>query len=728
MKAHTHSLARLVALILLAAILTGCAGQPAASPTSAVPTASANDPSMTPDAPATSTPLPSATPTSTPKPTATSTPAPSATPPGYYRHNDLGFSLTYPANWTIAEEDQQHLSIMDRTSGMAMIANTVVETKAESAEELKTSFLSQMDASYTPTLKESKEITIGENLPASSLVISTKIQGQELNWWIVYAFSNNRGYFFTFLARPDVMAARRETLTRILDSVEVFAPALYGLDRAETLVQLGGDPQREELDPAVTETSAADYAGLLFAGLVRLTPDLKIEPELAEEINVSEDGTVYTFKLREGIQYASGQPIKAEDFKKSWERAADPATRSPVAKTYLGDILGFKDRLDGKAKEISGVKVVDERTLEVTLDGPKPYFLAKLTYPTSFVVQPHDPTSGNSDWMFKPDASGPYIVREYKKNDHIVFERNPNYYNPPQIKYLAFQFVPGGAPMSLFEAGLIDVTGVYAEDAARVHDSKDPLNRLLLTAPSLCTSMLLIDSTKPPLDDPNLRKALALAVNKAGLNEQLSNNRSLIAQTILPPAMPGFQQGLTSAAYDEKAAKEALAASGYAGKPVKITLSAAGTAKSNRKEVAVLADTWKKVLGIEVGVDLVDPDKHVEILRKQHGNVVIFGWCADYPDPENFLDVIFHTGSDFNLANYNNTQIDALLEQARTELDPGKRVQLYQQVEKMLLDQNLVIPTSHGVMELLVSARVKGYVLSPLHARILPELRLEPGK
>src|SRR3990172_919143 len=151
------------------------------------------------------------------------------------------------------------------------------------------------------------------------------------------------------------------------------------------LTLLGGDPPT--LDPAKAgDVESATYIVEIFSGLLTLNKELKVTADIAKEWSISQDGKTYAFKLRDDAKFHDGKPVTAKDFKYSIERAADPKTESTSADTYLGDIIGVKDKLSGKAKEVQGVKVVDDYTLQIEIDSPKSYFLAKLTYPTAFVL------------------------------------------------------------------------------------------------------------------------------------------------------------------------------------------------------------------------------------------------------------------------------------------------------------------------------------------------------
>ncbi len=182
------------------------------------------------------------------------------------------------------------------------------------------------------------------------------------------------------------------------------------------------------LDPAISaDTTSHSYVMQIFSGLVRLDHELNIVPDIAESWEKSPDGKTYIFYLRQGVKFHSGREVEAADFKYSWERACDPDTGSGTAATYLGDIIGAKDMLAGRAEEISGVEVIGDYTLQVTIDAPKAYFLSKLAYPTAFVVDRANVESGE-DWWREPDGTGPFKLKEWKGGQWLILERSQIYY------------------------------------------------------------------------------------------------------------------------------------------------------------------------------------------------------------------------------------------------------------------------------------------------------------
>ncbi|MCX7755682.1 MAG: peptide ABC transporter substrate-binding protein [Anaerolineales bacterium] len=504
------------------------------------------------------------------------------------------------------------------------------------------------------------------------------------------------------------------------------APASqYGVPLREALVLEGGESTNpRDYDPATTGT-AGDKR--LFSGLVSFDPRLNLVPDLAERWDINADGTVYTFYLRKNARFHNGRPVTAQDVIYSWTRAADPKLQSPTVLTYLGDIVGIREVNEGKAVSVSGLKALDDHTLQVTIDAPKPYFLMKLTYPTAFVVDKTNVESG-PEWYRKPNATGPYKLKEWRRGEVIIYEANPDFYlGAPSIRYIIVTLYTGDS-VRLYETGKVDMTGLYTYYVDRFTDPTEPLHRELVTGVDLCTSYVVFDVTRPPFDDVNVRKAFSLAFNRLQYIEVVLRGRALPALGIFPPGLPGFNIALKGITYDPEAARRALAQSKY-GKaenlpPIVFTSAGFGSYISPR--VAALAQMWKQVLGVTITVENLEPNFYYDQLYAgNHGQLFNYGWCADYPDPENFADVLFHSGSTQNAGNYSNPALDALLEAARIERDVTKRIEMYQQAEQMIVDDAPVLFLTHSLSYELVKPYVKGYVYTPISIPIERYMWLE---
>jgi ABC-type oligopeptide transport system substrate-binding subunit len=342
------------------------------------------------------------------------------------------------------------------------------------------------------------------------------------------------------------------------------------------------------------------------------------------------------------------------------------------------------------------------------------------------VVDADNISAASDRWALHPNASGPYTLQALHENEVVIFERNPAYHAPPAIAHVVFLLQAGGTALSLYEAGDIDVAGLAPADRDRISQPDDALHADWQSATSLCTSLLVLDTAAPPLDDPHFRQALAWALDREALNDRFNEGGALLAHSVLPPAMPGYSADLPRFGHDPAAAQAALAASAYAGSDIPtLVINEGGMGEAPSDFVTAVADMWREALGVEVEIRQLDPSDYSRAAREQHGHVVSYGWCADYPDPENFLDVLFHSESEFNVAGYADPQVDAWLEAARSEPDPAERLALYHQVETALLEDAAAIPLVHNVFDIVVKPYVQGYVLAPLGAPIIPLLSLD---
>ncbi len=660
------------------------------------------------------------------------TPLPTLVPVGVYVRETDGLVVNYPANWEITDESESHVQFYD--SAMNVVLNVFSDYVDEDAYEvLLDQFLAaDVDVMGFQDMEVVAEesVSFGNKTAQLAWLSGIDADASPLGVFIAYGDDGLRNLVMVGYGDIESLTNRKSTLMAMVSQAQLGGSQLFGLPKDETLVLLGGDPLPRDLDPARTTGSAAGYIGLLYSGLVRLSPNLQVVPDLAESWVINADGTEYTFTLREGLTFATGQPLTAADVQFSWERAADPETGSTTVATYMADIVGVSEKLNGDAESIAGIEVIDDRTLVVTLDGPKPYFLAKLTYPTSYVVDEESVGSVDDDeWVFDPNPSGPYDLADYQENEMITFVRNDAYYAPPAIQNVLYQIARVGNRISLFASGEVDLVYLGATDALEVQKSSHPQHDQWVSTASLCTTLVQMNNTMPPMDDLNVRRAFALAVDKDGLNELLSEGTNLVADTIFPPAMPGYSQTFaqeqSAQRFNEEAARAALAASQYAEGLPPVVISAGGFGDSERDDLNAMVEMWRDVLDAEVTIEFLDPVNFSDVVSTDHGHMVSYGWCADYVDPENFLDVLYHSESAYNVSGYVNEEVDALLEEARVTLDVGERLALYQQIEQMLIADGAAIPLSHGISDALVSERVQGFVLSPMGAPIVPLLSLE---
>jgi oligopeptide transport system substrate-binding protein len=503
-------------------------------------------------------------------------------------------------------------------------------------------------------------------------------------------------------------------------------------ERVEGELRLFG-PDPISLDPAcATDAGSARYIVEIFSGLVSFDKDLALVADIAEELptrengGISEDGTVYTFKIKRGVKFHDGsRQVTADDFKYSMERALDPDTLSTVGIVYLDDIVGAREFSRGEADEVVGIKVIDPYTLEITIDAAKSYFLAKLTYPTAYVVDQRevgDATCfGGAEWTLNPNGTGPFSLSEWNLGESIVLTPNEEFYLEPKPSLAKVTFLlAGGTPLVMYENDEIDLTGVGANDIERIRDESDPLNAEFQEDPSLDTYYIGFNTEEPPFDDPDVRRAFAMATDKRVLTEVVLKDLVVPADGILPPGMPGFNEELEGIPYDPDGARELLEQAGGPGALGDLTLLSSGRGASVGPIIEALVALWEENLGVTVEVNQEEFGLFLRDLDEGNFQMFDLGWIADYVDPQNFLDIKFHSESGNNETNYSNAEVDDLLEEARTEQDEAARQELYQQAEQLIVDDAPWIPLYHGKNNALVKPRVQDYFIAPF---VIPNLR-----
>lgn len=481
------------------------------------------------------------------------------------------------------------------------------------------------------------------------------------------------------------------------------------------------------LDPAISsEMTSHAYVTQIFSGLVRLDENLNVVPDIAERWQKSQDGKTYTFYLRHGVKFHSGKEVKAADFKYSLERACDPVTGSQTAATYLGDIVGVREMLAGEAREISGIKVLDDYTLEVSIDAPKAYFLCKLTYPTAFVVDRVNVESGK-DWWYQPDGTGPFKLKQWEPGQLLVLERSQVYYGQPaRVEQVTFHLL-AGMPMAMYEKGEIDVTFVSMYYIDLVRDETGPFHRELAITPELSLYYIGFDTTRPPFDDVNIRCAFCHAVDEERINRLTLRDMMAEAEGILPPGMPGYSQRLEGLDYDVERAKELIAASEYgdASNLPPITITVSGYGNDIPDYLGAIIQEWRENLDVEVSVRQLEPEDFLYHVKRERDEMFMLGWVADYPDPHNFLDNLFYTESENNAFGYSNPELDNLLDQAAVEQDNATRLSMYQQAEQEIVNEAPCLPLWFGTNYILVKPYVRGYELNPLGIPDLSKVYIE---
>jgi oligopeptide transport system substrate-binding protein len=489
------------------------------------------------------------------------------------------------------------------------------------------------------------------------------------------------------------------------------------------------DTDPTTLDPAVTsEVTSSQYIMEIFSGLLKLDEKMQPAPDIAAAMpSVSADGLTYTIKLRQDVKFSDGHAVTAADFKYSWERAANPATNSQTASTYLGDIVGVNDQLAGKSNQISGVQVIDNYTLKITLDSPKSYFLYKLAYPTTFVVEKSNVSSGDN-WWHSPVGSGPFKLGQWTQNQSLTLVRNDSYYGTkPNLSQVKYQFY-SGTPMDLYETGKVDVAGVSSTYKDAVMDKTGTYFKELTVSPALDIFYIGFNCSQPPFDDVNVRKAFSLAIDKDKIISLVFKDMQQKANGILPPGMPGYNANVKGLVFDVNQARDLIKASKYgdSSRLPPITLTTYGYGGGINSTLEAMVFQWKQNLGVDVKIRQLEPDRYFYNTKTEIDQMFETGWRADYPHPQDFVDILFRSGSAYNYGNYSNTEVDSLINQANKSADQSQSFTLYQQAEQKIVNDAACIPMSFEESYTLIKPYVKGYIINPLGFGTLDQVSILP--
>lgn len=487
-----------------------------------------------------------------------------------------------------------------------------------------------------------------------------------------------------------------------------------GFCEAKQLIVPGSSPA-SVLDPIqVTDVSTSEYVVEIFGGLVTLDRDLNVVGDLAESWDVSDDGRVYTFHLRDNILFHNERRVTAQDVKYSIERAADPRNGSPTVTAYLGNVVGVVDKFEGRADEVAGVRVVDERTIEIELIQPSDFFLEELTYPVSYVVDREQVESDPRNWTRRPNGTGPFKLAEFTPAQTIRLVRNNRYHlGAPKLEEVRFD-LSGGSIATRYQNNEIHVGFVPAVELESFKDGSNPLAGEYVEIPEMATFYIQLNTSQPPFDDPNVRKAFAMAIDREQINEVLFYGALRVADGFIPPEMPGYTESVTSYQYNPEEARRLLEESRYAGNIPRVVLSYGGSAGNSPDILVAMQEQWRQNLGVEVELQVLDPAAYLREQRRGEFQMSSDGWSADYPDPENFLGKLFASNSPLNYTGYSNPEVDELLERARTTADREERYRLYAQAEQLFVDDAAIIPTFWSVSHMLVKPCVKDYPAVPM--------------
>jgi len=486
-----------------------------------------------------------------------------------------------------------------------------------------------------------------------------------------------------------------------------------------------GEPIR--FDPGVTSGGKGiEQLQNLFEGLVTVDQrDGSVQMGLAEKMTPNADTSAFTFTLRDGLKWSDGVALTAHDFEWSWKRVFDPATKSEYT-TALYPIKNGAAIDKGTAKpDDLGVKAVDDKTLEVTLEGPTPYFPLLAATWTFYPVPKHVIDKEGDSWVEagKMVSNGPYILTKWDHEQDMTLETNPTYYGAkPAITKALYTLFADNVSQALvpFENNELDQAQVDGPDLERVKNDAT-LSTLMQSFPRSGTKFLICDTTNAPTSDVRVRQALAMAMSRDTLATKVLKGQYSAAPTILPPDIPGNDPA-SGLGEDVAKAKQLLADAGFPdgkGFP-ELTLTYTSTASEEAKSAQYLQSVFKDSLGISVKLDPLE-DKAFQdwfdARKSQPFNLMLSQWGSDWGDPANWHNQLFDSQADFYHSHWKNDQFDQLVRAAKVMADATKRIEQYKLAEKILNQDAPLISLFHLNRIYVIKPYVKGIVHYPILGR-----------
>ncbi len=491
--------------------------------------------------------------------------------------------------------------------------------------------------------------------------------------------------------------------------------------RTQVLHQgVGADPN--DIDPQVVSTNqAAAISMALCEGLTNYDPrDLHPVPGVAASWDVSPDGLTYTFHLRPDARWSNGDPVTADDFVFSAHRILSPSFAGEFAYMFF-PVRGAEDFALGRTTDFStvAIRALDPHTLRYELRQPAPYFLTLVAHWSWYPVHPATILKfGRMDqigtaWTRPGNfvGNGPFALEQWHPGDRIVVTKNPHYWDASRVRLAAIHFhliASSDTEERAYRSGQLHITNTVspAKLAGYRAQSASPLRTVSLYG----TDSVSVNLTRPPLDNPLVRSALSLAIDRAALAGHVLQDGCAPAESLLPPDARGYTYaGEPRTRFDPDEARRLLAAAGFPGGKGFPRIEFSVTSLDRSRLIAeALQQMWRKELGIEVALSPTEPRVHMDNTHRHQFDLSLNGWLGDYLDPLSFLEVYLAV-SGHNDPGYRNPDFDRLVGAAAATADPARRFALYQQAESLFLRDLPALPLYHRLNLHLVHPSVHGY-------------------
>jgi ABC-type oligopeptide transport system substrate-binding subunit/DNA-binding SARP family transcriptional activator len=485
------------------------------------------------------------------------------------------------------------------------------------------------------------------------------------------------------------------------------------------------------VDPGLASgTDATGVIEHLFSGLVELSPEMSVVPEVARSWEVSEGGRKYVFHLRDDVRWSDGNPVTAGDLEYAWKRVLDPAGES-LSAHLLYDIEGARAYHQGEVSDPDriGVRALDEMTLAVELEGPTSYFLHLLTLPTTFPVPQHVVQAHGAAWteLGNIATNGPFRLAAWERGESMLLERNPTYRgrftgNLQQVE-LSLSSVGSARLLQMYEEDALETIFFGDLSQADLDRARQRHAEEYVVGPWLATFYVGFDVSRPPFDDPRVRRAFTLATERETLADVAMRGYVFPATGgFVPPGTPGHSPGI-GLPYDPEGARQLLAEAGYPsglGFPA-IDCLAPSSRLAPVPIIECLQAQWLENLGIEITWKQIETG-FLDRLSRGTPHMWRRWWAADYPDPDNFLRS--HTWRVYT--RWQNRAYDELVENARRVMDQGERMRMYQQADRILVEEAPILPLLYDRCHLLVKPWVTKFPTSPIKWNFWKEVIIEP--
>lgn len=439
------------------------------------------------------------------------------------------------------------------------------------------------------------------------------------------------------------------------------------------------------LDPAlIVDLTGGLIAAKLFNGLVRFDENMEITPDLAASWEISPDGRVYTFHLRRDVRFSNNRRLTASDVKYSFERILDPRGRSP--NTWVLDrIAGAKAYTKGERPDVSGITASDPYTVQLILEKPFSAFLSLLTMTAAYVVPREEVERWGADFSSHPVGSGPFRLREWSHNNHILLDRSDQYFEGRAMAIgIRYRIIPEDlTALTEFELGNLDVISVPASEHSRIVNTGPGKNRVA-SREGINTYYLGFNCSRPPFDDLKARKAVSCAIDRKKILQTFYESRGVLAHGPIPDMLRHWDAPAPSD-YNPAAAKQLIDAAGLRGKKIQFYI----TADPEVVDIAEIIQAYLHNAGLSVTIKQLEWSSYKAALNNGEADMFWISWWADYPDPENFLFPLFHSsnhGPSGNRTRYTNKTVDALIEAGQKSSSRGERDHYYRLAERAIVD------------------------------------------